>query len=270
MTRAIFSLRFIMLIWTGIFFHLSFAQADGWCLTRFTKDNTTSSTELEVVDNPMKEIGTNESSKVLKLSNIDRRGCICLNLTRYIGDAKDRITDIGNYDRLRFKYYIVNSLYTDYKVRIRMDDGVGDVVDAQWSNTDKNWKTATFSFPKNSEATWIQIQTYYTSIGVWDDRFPGMEIYLDDIELLDSDYAITPVDMNKENDIIFCQKARNLVIKNLQSDAVVSVYDMFGRILLAKDVDNYEIKYDFPKNGLYVVAIRDKREVYNRKIMISD
>ena len=76
--------------------------------------------------------------------------------------------------------------------------------------------------------------------------------------------------MNKENDIIFCQKARNLVIKNLQSDAVVSVYDMFGRILLAKDVDNYEIKYDFPKNGLYVVAIRDKREVYNRKIMISD
>ena len=123
MTRAIFSLRFILLIWTGIFFRLSFAQADGWCPTRFTKDNTTSSTELKVVDNPMKEVGINESNRVLKLSNIDRRGCICLNLTRYIGDAKDRITDIGRYDRLRFKYYIVNSLYPDYKVRIRMNDG---------------------------------------------------------------------------------------------------------------------------------------------------
>ena len=223
MTRAIFSLRFILLIWTGIFFRLSFAQADGWCPTRFTKDNTTSSTELKVVDNPMKEVGINESNRVLKLSNIDRRGCICLNLTRYIGDAKDRITDIGRYDRLRFKYYIVNSLYPDYKVRIRMNDGVGDVADAQWSNMDKNWKTATFSFPKNSEATWIQIQTYYTSIGAWDDQFPGMEIYLDDIELLDSDYAITSVDENKKNDIIFCQKDRNLIVKNLQPEVVVSV-----------------------------------------------
>ena len=270
MTRAIFSLRFILLIWTGIFFRLSFAQADGWCPTRFTKDNTTSSTELKVVDNPMKEVGINESNRVLKLSNIDRRGCICLNLTRYIGDAKDRITDIGRYDRLRFKYYIVNSLYPDYKVRIRMNDGVGDVADAQWSNMDKNWKTATFSFPKNSEATWIQIQTYYTSIGAWDGQFPGMEIYLDDIELLDSDYAITSVDENKKNDIIFCQKDRNLIVKNLQPEVVVSVYDMFGKILWVEGESQHEVKYDFPVNGLYVVEIRSRNDVYSRKIVVND
>lgn len=267
--REIFSLRFILLMLTGISFHLSFAQTDGWCITRFTKDNTTSSTVLEVVDNPMKESGTNESEKVLKLSNIDRRGCICLNLTRYIGDAQDRI-DIGEYDRLRFRYYIVNPPYSDYKVRVRMADGTGDVVDAEWTDIDKNWKTATFSFPKESEATWIQIQSYYTSVGEWNDLFPGMEIYLDDVELLDSEYEVASVTENREGDIIFCRKAGGVTIRNLQPGAEVSVYDVLGKLLSTERAEGYEIVCDISGKGVYIVTVADGGKFYSRKILIDN
>lgn len=271
MVKKTFSLRFIMMwMWMGVSFQFSYAQTGGWNVTRFTKDNTTSSTILEVVDNPIKEIGTNESEKVLRLTDIDRRGCICLNLTRYIGDAKERI-DIGKYDRLRFKYYIVNPPYSDYKVRVRMADGTGDVVDAEWTDTDKNWKTATFQFSKDSEATWIQLQTYYTSVGEWNDLFPGMTIYLDDVELLDSDYSVASLSESYEKEkISFCQKGRNLKISNLHAGEFVAAYDMLGKLLFTKNGKRNEVTFDFPEKGLYVVTICSNNKVCSRKIIIGD
>ncbi|MDR2626770.1 MAG: T9SS type A sorting domain-containing protein [Dysgonamonadaceae bacterium] len=244
--------------------------ADRWCINRITIDNTTSSTQFAVVDNPLKEAGTNESDKVLELSHIDQKGSIALNLTRYIGSAADRISDISAYNGLRFKYFILNPPYPSYTARIRMN-GLEDVIAATWTNQSRQWKTASFAFPKNSQASWIQISSYYIPTGGWNDAFPGMKIYIDDLELFDSQYTGTASKNRPASDevnIDICGK--HLSVSTPKAGATISIYDICGRKLYSATSPAEAIRFTFPEAGIYLLVVKDRENFIRRKIILKE
>jgi hypothetical protein len=245
-------------------------STDKWCMNRITKDNTTSSTEFAVVDNPLKETGTNESDKVLELSHIDQKGSIALNLTRRIGSAADRISDISNYNGLRFKYFILNPPYPSYNARIRMENGMGDVISATWTHSTKQWKTASFAFPKGSQTSWIQISTYYIASGNWNDAFPGMKIYIDDLELFDSQYTGTSLNNTSTGDENIGICGKQMSISNIKTGSIISIYDIFGRKLYSAKAGMETISFTFPETGIYLVALKDRENLIRRKIIVKE
>ncbi len=262
--------RGLLLLLSTFFFTFTYSQEkDYWCGNRISKDNSGSSTELEIVDNPLKESCTNESDKVLRLYNIDQRGTIALNLTRYIGNAADRITDISGYDGLRFKYYINNPPYASSNMRIRMEEGQGDIINATFSHTGKNWQTATFRFPENSQTSWIQISTYYVTIGDWNNAFPGMEIYLDDIELFHSGYITSYHENIIFSGINIKLEGKKLLVSEAPPGSEVSIYDIYGRNTMKKAFMHAELQYTFPEKGIYFLTLKNKATFNTQKILVK-
>ncbi len=156
--------------------------SDRWCEGRLVKDNDACTTTYEIVDNPLKEDGRNESEKVLKISNVNMKAMSALNLTRNVGGA-DQIESKG-YTTLRMKYYIPSTQYPDMCALLK-PDGVDPRYEGKWSDRASNWKTLTFNIDPNTDASWLQLFLYYSNdVNLDNVLLDGLDIYIDDIELL--------------------------------------------------------------------------------------
>lgn len=155
---------------------------DRWCSGRLVKDNDACTATYEIVDNPLKEEGTNESEKVLKISNVNMKGMSALNLARNVGGI-DQIKSKG-YTALRMKYYIPSAKYPDMCVLLK-PDGAEPRYEGRWSDRARNWRTVTFNIDPNTDASWLQLFLYYSNdVNLDNILLEDLDIYLDDIELL--------------------------------------------------------------------------------------
>ena len=155
---------------------------DQWCDGRLVKDNDACTTTYEIVDNPLKEEGTNESEKVLKVSNVNMKGMSALNLTRNVGGI-DQIKSKG-YTALRMRYYIPSTKYPDMCVLLK-PDGAEPRYEGKWSDRIRSWRTVTFNIDPNTDASWLQLFLYYSNdVDLDNVLLEDLDIYLDDIELL--------------------------------------------------------------------------------------
>jgi hypothetical protein len=148
--------------------------------SRYTSGGVEAGAHLEVAANPAKTPGYNASGNVLRVYDVNYTGCIHLNLTTGIAGSNDKL-DISGYNALRLKYR-VNSPETFGALNAIVKlNGANPAIPGVWSNTDKEWKTVSFTFPSQQAYSRIQIFLYYGA-GWSANAIDGLEIFIDDVE----------------------------------------------------------------------------------------